>query len=277
MGTHIRDLFDLTGQVAIVTGGNRNLGYDAAEALAEAGASVVVTARQLERAEAAARQLADHAGVVAAGAELEITDEGAWKRLVDRTLERFGRLDILINNAGGRTVLIGQPDPALDAAAYFLEDRPLEEWRRTLDVNLTGTFLGCRTVARPMKAARKGKIVNIASADGLLGRDLRVYENTGLNPTVPEYLSAKAGVINLTRGIAVVLAPFGIHVNCISPGGFFRNQPAAFVEKYREMFPIRRQGRDGTDLKGAVLFCACAASDFMVGHNLVIDGGFTAW
>lgn len=277
MGVHIRELFDLSGQVAIVTGGNRNLGYDAAEALAEAGARVVVTSREGPRAEEAAARLAASTGVEAIGRPLEVTDEAAWAALVEETLAHFGRLDILVNNAGGRGVVYGQPDPNLDFAANFLEGRSPAEWRRILDVNLTGVFLGCRAVAPAMKAARRGKIINIASIDGMVGRDLRVYENTGLSPTVPDYLAAKAGVINLTRAVAVVLAPFGINVNCISPGGFFRNQPQRFVENYSRLTPLGRMGRDGVDLKGAVLFCAAPASDYMVGHNLVIDGGFTAW
>ena len=277
MRVHVKQLFDLSGQVAIVTGGNRNLGYDAAEALAEAGASVVITSRDRGRAEQAAEKLAASTGAIVLGAVLEVTSEEEWAKLVADTVARFGRLDILVNNAGGRGVVYGEPDPNLDLAAYFLEDRPLAEWRRVVDVNLTGVFLGCRAVAPIMKAAQRGKIVNIASVDGIVGRDLRVYENTGLNPTVPDYLAAKAGVINLTRGIAVVLAPFGINVNCISPGGFFRNQPPRFVEKYTQMIPLGRMGRDGVDIKGAVLFCASPASDFMVGHNLVLDGGFTAW
>jgi NAD(P)-dependent dehydrogenase (short-subunit alcohol dehydrogenase family) len=277
MGVHIRELFDLTDEVAIVTGGSRNLGYDAAEALAEAGAHVVITARDGARAEEAAERLAAQTGRIVVGMPLEVTDEAGWATLVAETMRRFGRLDILVNNAGGRGVVYGEPDPHLDLAAHFLEDRPLAAWRHVLDVNLTGVFLGCRAVAKVMKAARKGKIINIASIDGMVGRDLRVYERTGLNPTVPDYLAAKAGVINLTRGIAVVLAPFGIHVNCISPGGFFRNQPARFVENYTRLTPLGRMGRDGIDLKGAIVFCASKASDFMVGHNLVLDGGFTAW
>ena len=277
MHVHVRQLFDVTDEVAVVSGGNRNLGFDAAEALAEAGAHVVITARDLARAEEAAGRLADQTGRQVVGMPLEVTDEAGWQAVVDLTLERFGRLDILVNNAGGRGVVYGKPDPGLDMAAYFLEDRPVDDWRRVVDVNLTGVFLGCRAVAPAMKRAGKGKIVNIASADGIVGRDLRVYEDTGLNPTVPDYLAAKAGVINLTRGIACVLAPFGICVNAISPGGFFRNQPERFVENYSRMIPLGRMGRDGLDLKGAILFCASRASDFMVGHNLVVDGGLTAW
>jgi NAD(P)-dependent dehydrogenase (short-subunit alcohol dehydrogenase family) len=197
MRVHIRELFDLTGQTAIVTGGNRNLGYDAAEALAETGASVVITSRECGRVEEAAQKLAAATGATVLGASLEVTSETGWAALVEDTLTRLGRIDVLVNNAGGRGVVYGEPDPDLDLAAYFLENRPLEEWQRVVDVNLTGVFLGCRAVAPIMKAAGRGKIVNIASADGLVGRDLRVYEGTGLNPTAPDYLAAKAGVINL--------------------------------------------------------------------------------
>lgn len=277
MHVHVRDLFDLSGEAAIVTGGSRNLGFDAAEALAEAGANLIITARELARAQESAEQLAAQTGRRVLGAQLEVTDEANWQAVVELALAQFGRLDILVNNAGGRGVVYGKPDPDLDMAAYFLEDREVADWRRVIDVNLTGVFLGCRAVAPAMKRAGKGKIVNIASADGIVGRDLRVYEDTGLNPTVPDYLAAKAGVINLTRGVACVLAPFGVYVNSISPGGFFRNQPDRFVENYTRAIPLGRMGRDGIDLKGAVLFCASKASDFMVGHNLVIDGGFTAW
>ncbi len=199
MSVHIRELFDLSGQVAIVSGGNRNLGYDAAEALAEAGARVVVTSRDRQRAEESAARLAGQTGVEVVGKALEVTDEAGWAALVEETLARFGRIDILVNNAGGRGVVYGEPDPTLDPTAYFLDGRPLEAWRKVLDTNLTSVFLGCRAVAPAMKATRRGKIVNIASADGIMGRDLRVYENTGLNPTVPDYLAAKAGVVNLTR------------------------------------------------------------------------------
>jgi len=274
---HIQELLDLEGRVAIVTGGNRNLGYDAAEALAEAGASVVITSRDSDRAAKAAQLLAHSTGARVVGLQLEVTSEEDWADVVERTIRELGRLDILVNNAGGRGVVYGEPGPDMDMAASFLEERPLKEWQSVIDVNLTGVFLGCRAVAGVMKAQRSGKIVNIASADGIMGRDLRIYKDTGLNPTVPDYLAAKGGVINLTRGVAVVLAAYEINVNSISPGGFFRNQPTKFVENYTQMIPLGRMGRDGVDLKGAVLFCASRASDFMVGHNLVLDGGFSVW
>lgn len=273
----VQELFNLTGQVAIVTGGARNLGLQMAEALAEVGATVVVTARKKEAAVRAAHQLADTKRVRTLGLELEITDEAGWTSVVQTVESEFGRIDILVNSAGGRDPrpVTQLPDVPLDIP--FLQERPVAEWRHILDVNLTSVFLGCRAVVPAMKKNNHGKIVNIASTDGMLGRDLELYNGTGQSASVPDYLASKAGVINFTRGIAVALAPHGIYVNCISPAGFQRGQPQPFIEKYTKMFPLKRMGRDGIDLKGPIVLLCSAASDFMVGHNLVVDGGFTAW
>lgn len=273
----VQELFDLAGRVAIVTGGARNLGAQMAEALAESGASVVVTARQEAAARHAAEALAARTRRSTLGLALDITDEAAWTDLVRRVDDVFGRIDVLVNNAGGRDArAIAQP-PNLPLDVPFLEARPVDEWRRIIDVNLTGVFLGCRAVVPVMKRGGGGKIVNIASVDGMVGRDLALYDGSGQSPTVPDYLASKAGVINLTRGLAVALAPYGIYVNCISPAGFERGQPRIFIERHSAMFPLKRMGRDGIDLKGPIVLLCSAASDFMVGHNLVIDGGFTAW
>ena len=276
METHINELFNLKGKVALITGGSQGLGLQAAQALAEAGADIALTSRIAEKAQAAAEELAIAKNVKAIGIALDVTNEDSWKQAVQQVLDTFGHIDILINNAGGRRATTVQID-GQDPAALFLEGRSLSDWQFTMDSNLTGVFLGCRAVAPCMKKAGSGKIINIASIDGIRARDLRIYKDTGLSPTVPDYLASKAGVINLTRGVAVVLAPYGINVNCISPGGFFRGQPELFVKNFEENVPLGRMGRDGVDLKGAIVFCASAASDYMVGHNLVIDGGFTIW
>ncbi|MFC4601112.1 SDR family NAD(P)-dependent oxidoreductase [Cohnella hongkongensis] len=273
---NVKTLFDLTGKVALVTGGS-NLGYDAAEALAELGATVVLTRRRLAEAEETAARLAADTGAEAIGMALEATDEANWRRAVADVVERYGKIDILINNAGGRKVSVVPESVEDDPSFEFLETRLLEDWKYTMDANLTSVFLGCRTVAPYMKKARSGKIINMASIDGIVGRDLRIYPGSGLSPTVPDYLASKAGVINLTRGIGVSLAPFGIYVNAISPGGFYRAQPEAFVENYTKLVPLGRMGRDRIDLKGSVAYLASGASDYTVGHNLVIDGGLTSW
>lgn len=272
----VQQLFDLHGRVAIVTG-VRNLGYDAAEALAELGASVVVTTRDKERSEAVAKKLSKEKNVTSVGMKLEVTDEMDWKEVVEETVKQFGKIDILVNNAGGRSPSLTNSDIVEDMSIGFLEGRSVESWKSTVNVNLTSVFLGCRAVAPYMKKERYGKIINMASADGMVGRDLNLYKGTGISPTVPDYLASKAGVINLTRGVAVVLAPFGINVNSISPAGFFRGHRKEFVGKYTKLIPLGRMARDGIDLKGAIAYLASNASDFVVGHNLVMDGGWTAW
>jgi gluconate 5-dehydrogenase len=273
----VQQLFDMTGRVAIVTGGARNLGLQMAQALAEVGADIVVTARHQSAAADAAAELARSRGVRALGLQLEITDESSWSGLVDSVVAEFGRIDVLVNNAGGRDAKAVEPRPHVPVDVPFLEERPLAEWQHLLDVNLTSVFLGCRAVVPVMKRNGGGKIVNIASTDGMLGRDLELYRTTGQSPAVPDYLASKAGVINLTRALAVALARYGIYVNCISPAGFERGQPGPFIERYSSMFPLGRMGRDGVDLKGPIVLLCSSASDFMVGHNLVVDGGFTAW
>jgi len=273
---NVKTLFDLTGKVALVTGGN-NLGYDAAEALAELGATVVITRRKQAEADETAVRLAADTGAEVFGTVLEATEEASWQRAVSGVIERYGKIDILINNAGGRKVSAVPESVENDPSFEFLETRLLEDWKYTMDANLTSVFLGCRTVAPYMKKARYGKIINMASIDGIVGRDLRIYPGSGLSPTVPDYLASKAGVINLTKGIGVSLAPFGIYVNAISPGGFYRAQPERFVENYTKLVPLGRMGRDRIDLKGSVAYLASGASDYTVGHNLVIDGGLTSW
>lgn len=272
----VQQLFDLTGKVALVTGGN-NLGYDAAETLAELGAIVIITRREQEAAARTAARLADETGAEVSGAALEVTDEASWKKVVEDIIAKYGKIDILINNAGGRKVSVIPETVADDPSFEFLETRLLEDWKYTMDANLTSVFLGCRTVAPYMKKARSGKIINMASIDGIVGRDLRIYPGSGLSPTVPDYLASKAGVINLTKGIGVSLAPFGIYVNAISPGGFYREQPDKFVENYTRLVPLGRMGRDRIDLKGSIAYLSSSASDYTVGHNLVIDGGLTSW
>lgn len=271
----VRQLFDLSGKAALVTGVS-NLGYDAAEALAELGAAVVVTRRKQEDADRVAARLAAETGAATRGVVLEATDEQSWSRVVRRMVDEFGTIDILVNNAGGRRPTRESNDSG-DPAYYFLEGRATEDWRDALEANLTSVFLGCKTAAPYMKRAGHGKIINIASIDGIQGRDLRIYPGTGVHVKEPDYLAGKAGVINLTKGAAAALGPHGVNVNCISPGGFFRDHPPAFEQNYSRQVPLGRMGRDRIDLKGAVAYLASPASDYVAGHNLVVDGGLTIW
>jgi len=265
----IQELFDLSGKVALVTGGARNLGYDMALALAEAGAWVAITSRTPDNAVAAAGRIALATGARAQGFHCEVGEEASVSAMVDAVLQKFGKIDILVNNAGGVTSL---PPTAQ------LEDRPFEHWRETITSNLDSVFLCSKqVVARAMKPARSGVIVNIASATAHIGKDRRIYRDTPMGGATVDYHAAKGGVLAMTRDMAVYLAQFGIRVNSISPGGFQRAQGETFIRQYNELVPMRRMGQDGKEMKGVIVFLASEASSYVTGTDVRVDGGLTAW
>ncbi len=265
----VHELFDLSGRVALITGGARNLGYDMATALAEAGCDVAVTSRTMDSAHDAARRIAADTGRRALGFACDVRHEDQVATLVEAVLAAFGRIDILVNNAGN-VVSTPQNKP--------LEQRPVEEWDLTVDTNLKGSFLCAKhVVARAMKPARQGVIINIASVAGMVGKDHRVYEGTDMGGVTIDYAASKGGVINMMREMACSLARYNIRVNCISPGGFQRGHPTPFVEHYSYLVPMGRMGQDGKEMKGAVVFLASEASSYVTGINLPVDGGMTAW
>lgn len=267
MHSEIESLFGLTGKVALVTGGAQNLGYDAACVLAAAGCHVAITSRGLERARTSAAALAAQYGTDALALEL---DQSVHEQVeaAARTVEAWkGRVDILVNNAGGGS----------GSSVARLFERDPRDIVRMIAVNLTGVLYCCREVGRVMARQGHGKIVNIASIAGIVGRDRGVYDRAGMPGQPVDYAAAKAGVIGMTRDLAGYLSPMGVHVNAISPGGFNRNLPERFVQEYSDRTPLGRMGRDGIDLKGAVLFLASPASDYVTGINLAVDGGFSIW
>jgi NAD(P)-dependent dehydrogenase (short-subunit alcohol dehydrogenase family) len=273
----IHQLFDLTGKVALVTGGARNLGRDMACALAEAGADVAITGRSLEAAQKTAGEIAAEmarpavpdAGRKIVGFACDVRYEDQVSTLVDAVLAEFGTIDILVNNAGN---VVSTPDNKP------LEQRPIEEWNFTIGVNLTGAFLCSKhVVAKSMQPAKQGVIINIGSVAGMVGKDHRVYNGTRMGGVTIDYAAAKGGVINMTREMACWLAQYNIRVNCISPGGFWRAQPEQFVQQYNTLVPMGRMGQDGKEMKGAVVFLASEASSYVTGINLPVDGGMTAW
>jgi NAD(P)-dependent dehydrogenase (short-subunit alcohol dehydrogenase family) len=265
----VQELFRLSDKVALVTGGARNLGYDMALALAEAGAEVAITSRRLEDAARSAVQIAGCTGRRAAGFRCDVRDESDVSVLINEVLRDFGRIDILVNNAGN---VVSAP------ATAQIENRPFAEWRDTLAVNLDGVFLCSKEVTRrTMLPARSGVIINIASTAGLVGKDRRIYRGTEMGGATLDYHAAKGGVIAMTRDMAVYLAPYGIRVNAISPGGFWRGHSETFARQYSDLVPMGRMGIDGKEIKGAVVFLASEASSYVTGVNLPIDGGLTAW
>ena len=265
MSQNVMDLFRLDQRVALVTGGARNLGRDMAEALAEAGAEVAITSRNIQQARQTASGLAETTGRRVEAFQLEVTDESQVIDAIGSVIQQFGKLDILINNAGN-----------VQHSAPF-EKRDRQDWEHTFATNSTGTFLCAREVAKHMMQRKDGVIINIASVSGMVGKDRRVYEGQSMVGVTVDYSAAKAAVINMTRDLACYLGSYGIRVNSISTSGFQRGQPETFLERYRQQHPLGRIGEDGKDIKGAVVYLASEASAWVSGHNLVIDGGFTVW
>ena len=254
----IAELFSLAGRVAIVTGASRGLGKEAAEGLAEAGAKVVLAARREQWLESTAREFVER-GFECLSLPCDIAQEDQTNGLVSATLARFGRIDILINNAG---ISWGAP----------YEKMPTEAWRKVLETNVIGTHLMTRAVLPAMKQQGYGKIVNVASVTALLGLPGDILE-------AASYTASKGALIAMTRELAVQYAAHGIRVNAIAPGFFPTRMTSGVLEHARERIekatPLGRLGEDG-DLKGAIVFLSSAASDYITGQVLAIDGGISA-
>lgn len=267
MHNELSALFDLTGKVSLITGGSRDLGFDAASILAAAGSHLIVTSRDASKAQESAKKLADKYKVETLGLALDQTSAANVAETVATAHKWKGRIDVLINNAGGGS----------GKSPGHLFQRATADMDSLIQVNLNGALYCCQAVAKIMAEQKSGKIINIGSIAGIVGRDRRMYQRNNMSGQPIDYAAAKAGVIGMTRDLAALLAPMGVYVNCISPGGFQRNLQEGFVKDYSDRTPLGRMGRDGVDLKGAILFLASPASDYVVGHNLVVDGGFSMW
>ena len=257
----VQALFDLTGKTALVTGGGRGIGRHLALGLAEAGADVFVASRKRAACEDAAEEIRRRTGRRAIALEADVAKPERIETLVEEVLAGAPRLDILVNNAG------------MAWAAPTLE-YPLAGWDRVFDLNVRGLFLLSQRVARHMKEAGGGSIINLASISAFSGS--REEEQP-----VVAYPASKAAVIALTRDMAVKLAPHGIRVNAIAPGPFLtdmmnhvRHDPAA-LRAFEARVPLRRSGGED-DAKGAVVYLASNAAAFVTGTVLVVDGGVSA-
>ena len=263
----INEMFDLTGKVAVVIGGARDFGYYMDEVLAEAGCDLVITSRNRSNAEQTASKLMSKYGRDVLSRALDVTDYEQVAALAQTVKNWKGRIDVLINNAGG----------GLGLTPTNLFQRDPQHIQQLVNTNLVGTLFSCKAFGSIMVDQGHGKIINIASIAALVGRDRRMYERSGLAEQPIEYAAAKAGVLGATLDLAGFLTPKGVHVNAISPGGFERGQAPAFIDAYSDQTPQGRMGRDPIDLKGAILFLASPASDYVTGQNLVVDGGFSLW
>lgn len=262
------EMFRLDEKVAVIVGGAHHLGFDMAAVFAEAGCNVAITSRKAEGAEAAAKKLHQQYGCEVFARSLDVGNYSEIETVAQQIVAWKGRVDILVNNAGGT--------PARPSGHLF--NRTPEDMVEVFTTNLIGTLFCCKVFGKIMVKQGHGKIINIASIAGLVGRDRRMYDRNAMAGQPIEYAAAKAGVLGLTRDLAGLLSPQGVYVNAISPGGFGpRELPPGFVKDYSDRTPLGRMGRDGIDLKGAALFLASPASDYVTGHNLVVDGGFTLW
>jgi len=269
----VKDLFDLTGRVAIVTGGAGLLGYHHGAILAAAGAHVVLL--DLAAADPARRaaQLTETYGQECLGLVADIASEAALVEVRDQLLSRFGRFDILINNAANNPKV----EDAQSQAWSRLENFPLEVWDADIRVGLTGAFLCSRVFGAEMAKRKSGVIVNVASDLAVIAPDQRLYRVDGLpedqQPVKPvTYSVVKTALIGLTRYLATYWAGAHIRVNAISPGGVFNGQPEVFLSRLNQLIPMGRMAhRD--EYQGAILFLCSDASSYMTGTNLIIDGG----
>lgn len=250
----MRNLFDLTGRVAIITGGCGLLGKKHVEAITYAGGIPVI------------------ADIVEG---IDITKEDIVEKLLADTLSKYGRIDILINNAAN--------NPKVENLNGFirLENFPLSQWEDDLAVSLTGSFLCSKIIGSEMARRKKGVIVNIGSDLSYIAPDQRLYQKEGLpldqQPVKPiSYSVVKTGIIGLTRYLATYWADSGIRVNTLSPGGVYNSQPEDFVKKFSYKVPMGRMA-NSDEYQAAIIFLCSDASSYMTGTNLVMDGGKSCW
>ncbi len=256
MTKHVRELFDLTGKSAIVTGGSRGIGKEMAEGLAEAGANLMLCARRPEWLDETVNEFRANDYNVE-GMTCDVAKPDEVEAVVNAAKEKFGTVDILVNNAG-------------ISWGAMPEDMPLDKWQRVLDVNLTGCFLFAQAAGREMLKQQSGSIINIASIAGLT--------SSANGPFYSGYVASKAGLIGLTRELAASWGRKGIRVNAIAPGFFHSRLADAVIDLYersiQENNVIPRVGNEG-ELKGAVVFLASDASSYITGQTIAVDGGMT--
>ncbi len=252
----VKEMFDLSGRVAVVTGGGRGIGQKMAEGLAEAGAHLVLCSRRAENCQKAAEDF-KKLGVKALAFACDVKSTKDIQGVVDRTLEEFGRIDILVNNSGA-------------SWGASPEEYPLEGWQKVMETNMTGVFLFSQIAGRVMIKHKSGNIINIASIMGIVGTEKEMVDAIA-------YSASKGAVIAFTKDLAAKWARHNIRVNAIAPGWFSSDMTNWLLHNHPQKFlshiPMGRCG-EGEDLKGAVVYLASEASKYVTGAILPVDGGY---
>ena len=274
-----RDIFDLTGRVAIITGGAGMLGRRYAEAIAAYGGMPVLADLSREAIDDGIRAIRDATGVEATGIEVDVARKDEVQAMVDEVTRKHGRIDILVNNAA---LTVRGGSESLEGYFAPFEDYPLDLWQRALDVNLTGTFLVTQAAGRVMVEQRRGVVVNVAAVYGTVSPDHRIYEgirNQYGGPafnTPISYSATKSAIFNFTRYLATYWADKGIRVNSFTPGAVFDEHDETFVRNLTFRIPFGRMAHKD-EYRGVMVFLVSDASSYMTGANVVVDGGWTSW
>jgi NAD(P)-dependent dehydrogenase (short-subunit alcohol dehydrogenase family) len=256
---NVREMFDLTGRVAVITGGAGLFGRQIAEALAEAGARTFMASRNVEKLQAQA-DLFRQAGLDITALHLDQASESSVLTLLKQVTDAAGGVDILVNNSVLR--------PMSDWSS------PAADFAKSMEVNATGIFMMTRAFGEHMAERGHGSIINVSSIQGVVGPDFTLYEGLGWG-TPPDYFFHKGGMIQLTKFAASKLGPRGVRVNSITPGGFFNEQDPRFVERYNARTFLGRMA-DDTDIKGVIVFLASDASAYITGANIPVDAGYAS-
>jgi len=273
-GISYRELFDLRGKVAVVTGGVGILGQYFCAGLAESGANVVVVDLQGETAQKSAQSLAERYKIKAIGLGCDVSEPKSVQAMVAEVVAEFGEINILHNNAAGKS-------DDLDAFFAPFEEYRFDQWRQIMAVNLDGMFLVAQAVGKQMVAqGRGGSIIQTASIYGVMAPDHRIYEGSfylGRQINTPAvYTASKAAVIGLTKHLATYWADKGIRVNTLTPGGTESGQNEEFKRRYSARIPLGRMA-NAHEMVGALLYLASDASSYVTGQNIIVDGGLSAW
>lgn len=275
--TDVRDLFDLTDRVVIITGGAGLLGTQHGEAIAAMGGTPVLVDIAADRAAAAAETITATYQRPALGLGVDITSPDQVAALLDRVLETYGRVDVLINNAANNPKM--EKGEGREWSRF--EQFPLITWEQDIAVGLTGAYLCSQVIGSHLAQQGRGVILNIASDLSLIAPDQRIYRQPGLpddqQPVKPvTYSVVKAGLVGLTRYLSTYWADRGVRVNALSPGGVANNQDPAFVQRLTNLIPMGRMACQD-EYQAAIIFLVSDASSYMTGVNLVMDGGRTVW